>query len=80
LHQAKDSQAEKWRKKKISSTLLAMEHISKCHKTVKTPPYLQIPVIHASAMAVVNSVDQLLEIFPRVVLLQPSSGNLDPES
>jgi hypothetical protein len=42
--------------------------------------YLQIPVIDTSAMAVVNSVDQLLEIFPRVVLLEPPTRSLDHEN
>jgi len=48
-----------------------MEHISNRHEALKTNRYLQISVIDASAMAIVNSVDQLLEIFPRVVLLKP---------
>jgi hypothetical protein len=58
------------------TTVLVMEHVSKC-ETAKTSRYLQIPVIDASAMAVVNSVDQLLEIFPRVVLLEPPARSLD---
>jgi hypothetical protein len=57
-----------------------MENTSKRQKTVKPPPYLQIPVIDTSAMAVVNSVDQLLEIFPRVVLLEPPTRSLDHEN
>jgi hypothetical protein len=36
-------------------------------------------VIDASAMAVVNSVDQLLEILPRVVLLEPPARSLTTE-
>ena len=43
-----------------------------------TRRYLEITVIDASAMAVVDSVDELLEIFPGVVLFEPPTRSLDP--
>jgi len=47
-----------------------IEHMSNHHST-GMPRYLEITVIDASAMAVVDSVDELLEIFPGVVLFEP---------